>query len=85
MKTKAKRYTIQVRRYTSNIAHYHGKPFELVETIQRVIWAEMIGNFNPFFCRYKGKRTLILSDEGDLSDPFRREESYAKSFFISVQ
>lgn len=68
--------SIQVRQY-----HTDGS-FTLVETISRKPWAEQIGNFNPLFCRYKGKRCLIESDEGDVSDPFRREESYANSFFI---
>lgn len=67
---------IQVRQY-----HTDGS-FTLLETIKRKIWAEQIGNFNPFFCRHNGKRRLIESDEGDVSDPFRREESYAKSFYI---
>lgn len=84
MRTKHKRYAIQVRRYAPGKDALHNDPFELVETIQRVPWAEMIGNFNPLFCRYKGKRTLIQSDEGDLSDPFRRTEDYAKSFYICI-
>ena len=48
-----------------------------VKTIRRVIWGEAIGNFNPIFCRFnKNNRVLVKADEGDLSDPFRREESY---------
>ena len=27
---------------------------------------------------------LVKSDQGDLSDPFRREESYVQSLFIEV-
>lgn len=70
-----KKYTIQVR----------DKDGKVIETIKRVIYAEMIGNFNPFFCRYKNdKRCLVKSDEGDVSDPFRRTQSYASSFFIVV-
>ena len=81
----SKKYEIQVRRYSPpNDALVNDRTFELVETIQRKPWAEMIGNFNPLFCRYKSKRTLIHSDAGDVSDPFRREESYAKSFFIKA-
>ena len=56
-----------------------------IEKITRVIWAEAIGNFNPFFCRYHRKKYLLQSREGDLSDPFRREESYADSFFIEIE
>jgi hypothetical protein len=88
------RYKIEVRRYLPGqtdhssecigaITGDYGK-FEVVETIHRKPWAEQIGNFNPLFCRYKGKRTLMHSDAGDLSDPFRRSDTYAQSFFITV-
>ena len=90
----SKQYPIQVRKYQSgqtkhgseyigNITGDYGK-FDLVKTIKRPLWAEQIGNFSPFFCSYKGKRTLIHSDEGDVSDPFRREAFYANSFFITI-
>ena len=89
-----KKYTIQVRRYPDGQSS-HGSPvigaitgdfgnFEVSATIRRVITAEQIGNFNPLFCVFKGKRSLVQSDGGDVSDPFRREESYANSFFIGV-
>ena len=92
MKLPRKQYPIQVRQYQPGQSQYgsesigkitgdYGK-FDILKTIKRPIWAEQTGNFNPFFCSYKGKRSLIHSDEGDVSDPFRREESYAKSFFI---
>jgi len=55
-----------------------------VTKISRVLRAEQIGNFNPFFCTYKRKRTLVKSDAGDLSDPFRRELDYLKALFIEV-
>lgn len=72
---KTKRYTIQVRKQDGSI----------VETIKRVLYAEQIGNFNPYFCRYKNDdRCLVKSDAGDLSDPFRRTEEYAKTFYIVV-
>lgn len=55
------------------------------ETIKRVLRSESIGNFNPFFCTYKGnKRCLVKSEIGDLSDPFRRTEEYAKTLYIEV-
>lgn len=57
-----------------------GTPF----TIKRQLRAEAIGNFNPIFCTYQGKRCLVQSDEGDLSDPFRRDDSYLKKLFITV-
>ncbi len=79
-----KKHSIQVRRYPEGTNHYRSDQFELVETISRAVWGEQIGNFNPIFCRYKGKRTLVHSDNGDLSDPFRREESYGKTLFIEI-
>lgn len=70
------KYTIQVRDKETK---------EVKETIKREIRAEQIGNFNPFFCTYKGnKRCLVKSDAGDVSDPFRRDESYAETFYIEV-
>ena len=62
----------------------YNEPGELVEIIKRKVWLEAIGNFSPMFCRYKGKRTLVSSMEGDISDPFRREESYLKTLYIEV-
>jgi hypothetical protein len=86
--------TIQVRRYkpgqTKNGSEGIGKitgdfgQYDMVETISRKCWAEQIGNFNPIFCRYKGKRTLVHSDAGDLSDPFRRDETYKETLFIEI-
>lgn len=56
----------------------------LLGTIRRKLVAIQVGNFNPIYCRYAGKVYLVHSDEGDMSDPFRREQSYAKSLFIDV-
>ena len=61
-----------------------GEPGELIETIFRKPWCEAIGNFNPMFCRYHGKRELVSSKIGDLSDPFRRTEEYLKTLYIEV-
>lgn len=88
-----KKQSIQVRRYLANQTPYGSArmgeitgdcgTFEIVETISRVLRAESIGNFCPLFCTYKGNaRCLVQSDAGDVSDPFRRDESYAKSCFI---
>ena len=63
----------------------YGEPGELIETIKRKLVAEMIGNFNPVFCRYKGGKYLVSSKEGDLSDPFRRDESYLETLYIEIQ
>ena len=62
----------------------YGMPGLEIETIKRKLWAECIGNFNPIFCRYKGERYLVKSLNGDLSDPFRREEGYLKTLYIEV-
>ena len=82
--TTVKKYSIQVREYAPGMNHHRTDKFNVREVIKRKPQAQQIGNFNPLFCQYKGRRVLIHSDEGDLSDPFRREESYAKRFFIEV-
>lgn len=69
-----------MRKYKINVEE-NGK---VVNTITRVIWGEAIGNFNPVFCRYLNKRRLVKSREGDLSDPFRREESYLNNLYIEI-
>lgn len=83
----SKRYTIQVRQYPKGTPKYqrYKAIYCVLETITRVMWAEAIGNFNPMFCTYKHKRTLVQSDEGDLSDPFRRDETYADTLYIEVE
>lgn len=63
---------------------HYGVPGKYIEDIMRVLRAEMIGNFNPIFCTYNKERHLVKSLEGDLSDPFRRDESYAKSLYIEI-
>ncbi|HYG53554.1 MAG TPA: hypothetical protein VD905_21850 [Flavobacteriales bacterium] len=70
---KQKKFNIQVRRGN-----------EIIGTIKRQLRAEQIGNFNPLFCTFKGERKLVQSDQGNLSDPFRREDSYAESLFIKI-
>lgn len=89
-----KRYNIEVRRYladqTDYGSEYIGKitgnfgRHEVVKKIKRVLRSEPCGNFVPIFCTYKGKRTLVHSDEGDLSDPFRRTEEYTKCLYIKI-
>jgi hypothetical protein len=61
------------------------RPGRLIKTIRRKPWLEAIGNFNPMFCRYEGKVVRVNSLEGDISDPFRREESYLKTLYIEVE
>lgn len=92
-RSKTKLYTIAVRRYLpgqtthgcgfiGDITGDYGR-FIVSETIRRTLRAEQIGNFSPLFCRYANDpRVLVHSDGGDLSDPFRRQDSYAASLFI---
>ena len=55
----------------------------VVTTIQRVLRAEAIGNFNPVFCRYNNKkRCLVESEDGFIDDPFRRSNESLKKLFI---
>jgi len=62
----------------------YGVPGPSIDTIHRTLWAEAIGNFNPIFCRYKKLRCLVQSRKGDLSDTFRRSESYLNDLYIEV-
>ena len=80
-----KRYSIQVRKVALGNLYNSAAEFEPIGTVKRVLRAEQFGNFNPLFCTYKGdKRTLVHSEAGDLSDPFRRDGSYARTLFIRV-
>ena len=81
-----KKYSIQVRgNYRPSPISPLDQNFDILETVDRVIYAEQIGNFNPIFCRYKNNpRVLVHSDNGDLSDPFRRQENYIACLFIKV-
>ena len=56
----------------------------LYKIIKRKLKFEPIGNFCPAFVTFKGKEYLVKSEEGDLSDPFRANESYLKSLYITV-
>jgi hypothetical protein len=80
------KHTIEVREVAAGHSLYDSSaPYVVREHIKRKLRAEQIGNFNPLFCRYRGNnRVLVHSAEGDLSDPFRREPSYARSLFIRV-
>lgn len=57
----------------------------LYKIIKRKLKFEAIGNFCPAFATYKGKEYLVESEEGDLSDPFRANESYLKRLYITVK
>lgn len=73
------KYPVQVR-----IKRGFRNPGVKLGTIKRVLRAEAIGNFNPIFCTYHGKKYLVSSLEGDLSDPFRARESYLDSLYIEI-
>ena len=51
-----KKHKIQVR-----IKRKHNNPGHILGVIKRVLKAEMIGNFNPVFCIYHGKKHLVQS------------------------
>lgn len=80
MKTNSRKYEISV----CEKGERYLKPGKEIEKIKRVLRAEQIGNFNPIFCTYKGKRCLVRSKMGDVSDPFRRESSYSETFYIEL-
>ncbi len=71
----SKKYNIQVV----------NKDSILIKEIKRVLRSENIGNFNPIFCRYNGKRCLVQSLGGDISDPFRRDEGYFNTLYIEIE
>lgn len=72
---KKGKYQVQVRKTDGTV----------VETVNVALRAEAIGNFNPIFCTYKGDdRHLVKSDEGDLSDPFRRTEQHLDTLHIII-
>lgn len=80
-----KKHNIEVRGVAPGNKFNSAAPYTVLATIQRKLWSEVSGNFNPVFCRYQGKRELVHSEQGDLSDPFRREESYLEKLFIRVE
>jgi hypothetical protein len=73
------KHKIEVR-----IRRTYNNPGNIIGTIKRKLYAEQMGNFNPIFCSYHGKKHLVLSMNGDLSDPFRRDESYLKTLYIEI-
>lgn len=59
--------------------------YDIVGKVAKRLRSESIGNFQPVFCSHEGdKRCLVKSDAGDLSDPFRADESYRDTLFIEV-
>jgi len=81
------KYSIAVRRLCDGL---------LIKTVQRTLQRKavhgihymltaQVGNFSPLFCRYLGKKYLVRSEAGDLSDPFRRNCGYLDRLFIYVE
>ena len=60
----------------------HPENFKIVK---RVLNKEDIGNFTPFFCRYKNQQQLVKSSSGDLSDPLRREGEYLNLYNFYIE
>ena len=76
------------KRYTVNVCkkgEKYGTPGERITVIKRVLIGKAIGNFNPLFCMYNKTEYLVHSIEGDLSDPFRREDTYTNSLYIEIE
>jgi hypothetical protein len=67
------------------ISVYSKQTGVFVKNVKRVLCQEAIGNFCPIFCTYMGSQKLVKSRKGDLSDPFRRDDSYAEELFIEVE
>lgn len=55
---------------------------QFIETIKRVLTFVVLGNWNPAYCVYKREKYQVHSVHGDMSDPFRRDESYLDSLYI---
>ena len=81
----SKKHSIDVHKKGEGAGYVTGQPGDYIETIKRVLYAEQCGNFNPLFCTYKGKKELVRSRQGDLSDPFRRTEEYANELYLAIE
>ena len=73
--------TVMKKHYVEVIFKPTGK---VIARVKCKLKAEQIGNFSPVFCTYQGKSRLVKSRQGDLSDPFRRNDSYTDSLYIEV-
>ena len=57
---------------------------KLIKSVDRVLYFEQIGNFNPCFTIFSGYPRLVHSFRGDMSDPFRRDNSYLDHLYINL-
>jgi hypothetical protein len=67
-----------------SISVYNKQTRVLVKNIKRKLRQEAIGNFCPIFCTYMGEQKLVKSRKGDLSDPFRRDDSYVDELYLEI-
>ena len=80
------KHSIEVREVEIGSEFDSSAPFKAIGSIRRVLRVEQSGNFNPVFCCYNGdNRALVHSELGDISDPFRANESYLEKLFIRVE
>jgi hypothetical protein len=75
------KYVVTVKR---GCDHF-GEGGETLNTIHVRLHSEACGNFDPIYCTYQGKKHLVQSRLGDISDPFRREQAYLDSLFIKIE
>lgn len=54
------------------------------EIVKRAVKCEQVSNFDLITCVYKGEKYVVYSDVGDLSDPFRRNNTYLDSLYINT-
>ena len=66
------------------VSVYNKQTGVLVKSVKRVLRQEAIGNFCPIFCTYMGEQKLVKSKKGDLSDPFRRDDSYVDELYVEI-
>lgn len=67
-----------------SISVYNKQTGVLVKNIKRKFRQEAIGNFCPIFCTYIGEQKLVKSKKGNLSDPFRRDDSYVDELYLEI-
>lgn len=72
-----------MKKYTISVFNKQTGVF--VKNVKRVLRQEAIGNFSPVFCTYMGSQRLVKSKKGDLSDPFRRNDSYIDEMYIETE
>lgn len=72
MPSSETKHKVLVYRKGKRPPSFSDEPFTVITP---KLWAENIGNFSPVFCLYRGRKRLVKSFEGDISDPFRRDKT----------